>query len=81
MMNNSSKPQIVEINWSDRWQIYNRLQALEIACICKSDRPLQVYYNNPYAAVRIWSVAKQFTAKRQESLDWLERCWQIDFDK
>lgn len=77
-MISSSKPQIVEIDWNDRWQVYNRLQALEIGCICQTNRPLQVYFNNLYAAVQIWSVAKQFTAERQELINWLEQCWHSD---
>ncbi|VEP11966.1 conserved hypothetical protein [Hyella patelloides LEGE 07179] len=74
-MSNSSKPQTIQINWSDRWQVYYRLQALEVECSCQTDRPLQVYLGNSQAVVQTWSVVKQFTANRQELIDWLNQCW------
>lgn len=80
-MNNSIEPQIISVNWLDRWQVYNRLKALEIECLCQTNQPLEVYPDNPQAIIQIWSVVKQLTAPRQELIDWLNQCWEIKSSK
>lgn len=69
----------IEVNWLDRWQVYYRLQDLEIDCSCRSNQPLKTNLSSPQDAIQIWSVAKQFSAKRQELINWLSQCWQIEF--
>lgn len=76
-MNDNSDSQIIDISWSERWQVYHRLKALEIECSCHTDKPLQAYLDNPKTAIQIWSVVKQCTANRQELIDWLNQCWDI----
>ncbi|HIK04293.1 MAG TPA: hypothetical protein IGS40_06210 [Trichormus sp. M33_DOE_039] len=68
---------VVEINWLDRWQVYQRLQELEIPCWCEANQPLTVEINSPAAAVQLWSVTQQFTAVRQDLISTLKRSWQI----
>ncbi|MDY6901452.1 MAG: hypothetical protein SWZ49_25755 [Cyanobacteriota bacterium] len=67
--------QIVLIPYHQRWQIYHRLQELNIPCACRSDGSLQVQINNWIAAILLHSTVIQFTASRQSLIDWLERCW------
>ncbi|MBE9211751.1 hypothetical protein IQ247_03300 [Plectonema cf. radiosum LEGE 06105] len=69
--------QIVQIPHSQRWQIYHRLQELNIPCSCLSDGSLQVQINNTMAAILLRSTVIQFTASRLSLIDWLERCWQL----
>lgn len=69
--------QIVEIPYHQRWQIYHRLQELNIPCCCREDGSLQVQVNNWIAAILIRSTVIQFTASRLSLIDWLERCWQL----
>jgi hypothetical protein len=66
---------IVEVNWADRWQVYQRLQELDIPCWCEVDQPLKVAVDNLTAAVQLWSVMRQFTASRQDLIVTLEYCW------
>jgi hypothetical protein len=66
----------VEIDWLDRWQVYKRLQELDIPCCCESNQPLKVEIGNPSAGIQLWSVIRQFTISRQEMIYTLERCWQ-----
>ena len=77
--NNQRSPnhEIVTIQSSDKWQIYHRLQALDIACQCRTNKPLQVKVDDIQTAIQLWSVAKQFTASRRELVCWLNRCWKI----
>lgn len=62
----------------ERWEIYHRLQTLDISCQCKTNKPLQVKLDSVLAAIQLWSVAKQCTASRQELLRWLNQCWLIE---
>lgn len=73
----SPNPEIVTVEWSDRWQIYHRLQTLDIPCQCRTNKPLQVKLDGTLAAIQLWSVTKQFTASRQELVHWLNQCWMI----
>ncbi|MBN3868886.1 Asr1405/Asl0597 family protein [Nostoc sp. JL33] len=66
---------LVEVNWADRWQVYQRLKELDIPCSCAANQPLKVEIGNPIAAVQLWSVIRQFTAFRQDQILTLERCW------
>ena len=67
--------EIVEVSWADRWQVYQRLQELEIPCWCATEQPLSVHIADVAAAIQLWSVIKQLTASRQELVRTLERCW------
>ena len=72
----SEAKQIVEVSWADRWQVYQRLQELDIPCSCATEQPLMVHIANVTAAVQLWSVSRQLTQSRQDLLCWLEYCWQ-----
>ncbi|HLO83635.1 MAG TPA: hypothetical protein VK203_01300 [Nostocaceae cyanobacterium] len=71
------KKYVVEVNWIDRWQIYQRLKELEIPCCCEPNQPLQVEIAHPAAAMQLWCVTRQFTTSRQDLIGTLERCWQM----
>ncbi|MEA5564027.1 MULTISPECIES: Asr1405/Asl0597 family protein [unclassified Anabaena] len=64
---------VVEVNWLDRWQIYQRLQELDIPCWCEASQPLKVKISSPVAAIQLWSVIRQFTASRQDLISTLKR--------
>ncbi|MGB3761066.1 MAG: Asr1405/Asl0597 family protein [Rivularia sp. (in: cyanobacteria)] len=69
--------QRVQIPYDQRWQIYHRLQELDIPCCCKSDGSLQVQIDNWIAAILLHSTVIQFTASRRSLINWLERCWHL----
>ncbi|HEY9874044.1 MAG TPA: Asr1405/Asl0597 family protein [Candidatus Obscuribacterales bacterium] len=69
--------EIVEVNRADRWQVYLRLQQLDIPCKCATNQPLQVQIQSVAAGFQLWSVVRQLTAPRRELAFWLERCWQL----
>jgi hypothetical protein len=72
---NSSSSLVIEIRVGDRWQIYRRLQELEISCKCCAHQPLKVEVANGLALIQIWSVTRQFDAPRVENIELLNRCW------
>ena len=68
---------IIDAAWGDRWQIYHRLQELEISCKCSTGKPLTVTVETPTAAVQVWRVARQPTLDRSQLGDWLDRCFTL----
>ncbi|MGL5062988.1 MAG: Asr1405/Asl0597 family protein [Microcoleus sp.] len=70
---------IVQVSWSERWQVYRRLQELEIPCWCAVDRPLRVKVNTPKQVAQLGSVLRQFSASRRELVQLLDRCWQTAY--
>ena len=74
-ISNYSFKQVVEVSGTDRWQVYRRLQELEIPCHCQTNQALTVDIGSIAAAIQLWSVVRQLNAKRQDSIEVLERCW------
>lgn len=72
----SESCQIVEVNWEDRWLIYQRLQELGISCWCGTEQPLRVQVRTATDMAQLASVLKQITASRHYLVTSLERCWQ-----
>jgi hypothetical protein len=69
---------IVSVEWTQRWQVYMRLQELDINCSCATNKPLTVEIASVTAAIQLWSVVQQFTASRQDLIRTVERCWCCD---
>ena len=74
---NQSTCEIVEVSCVDRWQVYKRLQELDIDCWCESEQPLQVYLKNTNEANQLESVLKHFTANLYELAQLLQSCWEV----
>ena len=77
----SSDDRVVVVNQIERWEIYRRLQELQIPCQCSPNQPLRVQLSTPTAAIQFWSVVKQLTTSRSELLSWLYKCWQIQTEE
>ncbi len=73
----ASFKQVVVLPRCDRWQVYYRLQELDICCDCLSDGSLQVEINSPVAALQLRSVVQHITESRQQLAERLEYCWKI----
>ncbi|ABG53278.1 conserved hypothetical protein [Trichodesmium erythraeum IMS101] len=69
--------EIVEVSCVDRWQVYRRLQELDIDCWCEPEKPLQVHLKNTNEANQLESVLKQFTAHRYELVQLLQSSWEV----
>lgn len=77
----TSPNRILPVKWSYRWDVFRRLQALNIECQCSTNEPLLVDLHSPTTAIQIWSVLRQFSASRGELIDWLDDCWQAKCDR
>jgi len=71
----NTSSEVLEVNSSLRWQIFLRLQELDIACECSYYQPLRVNYNSSLDSIQIWSVVKQFSAPKKELVSFLNKCW------
>ena len=67
---------VVAVKPADRWQVYYRLQELDIHCGCSINQPLWVDVQSVTGAVQVWSVVRQLTASRRDLARHLERSWQ-----
>ncbi|HLO47793.1 MAG TPA: hypothetical protein VK211_05170 [Kamptonema sp.] len=72
----SEPSHIVEVSWVDRWQVYQRLQELDISCSCAIDQPLRVKLKSMVQTAQLESVLRQYRAPRRELQGWLEWCWE-----
>ncbi|MDB9457502.1 hypothetical protein PN480_06575 [Dolichospermum circinale CS-1225] len=77
----TDKKHVIDIDWADRWQVYQRLQELDVICVCETNQPLMVEINNPTAAIQLWSVIQQFSASRQDLIENIENSWRIRYQK
>jgi hypothetical protein len=68
---------VIDIAWGDRWQIYHRLQELEISCECATGKPLTVAVDTPTGVIQVWSLARQPSLDRCQLVDWLDRCFSL----
>jgi hypothetical protein len=71
---------ILSVKWIDRWDVFHRLQALGIECQCCTNKPLLVDLHSPTTVAQVWSVARQFSTPRHELIDWLDNCWEVQYD-
>lgn len=71
----------IAVKWAYRWEIFRRLQALDIDCQCATNEPLLVNLNSPTTLTQVWSVIRQSTAQRHQLVDWLNDCWDINYDR
>lgn len=67
--------QALSLRGTERWEVYQRLQELEVICSCQSNEPLKVSLQTPTDLVLLWSVSRRITSGRSELLYWLKRCW------
>jgi hypothetical protein len=58
------------------WQVYQRIQSLDIECKCLLHKPLQVCIARPAQLLQLWTVLRQLETCRGSLIGWLEPCWQ-----
>lgn len=73
----SSTSQSIDLPGLDRWQVYQRLQELDIPCQCSLYQPIKVQVANPTQLIQIWSVTRQVTISPAKLGKFLENCWQL----
>jgi len=71
----------IQVVGSDRWNIHNRLQELEIKSSCQTGQPLYAQINTPKEAILLWSVTRFNKLSRQELIGWLDYCLEQSAEK
>ena len=66
----------VTVSCEDRWQVYHRLQELDIDCECSSFQPLKVNLQTPTEALQLWSVVRCASDDKRTLVSTLSRSWQ-----
>jgi hypothetical protein len=66
----------INLRADERWEIYHRLQGLQIDCKYSTDKNLEVNVHSPHQLLQVWSVLRQTSASRASLVSWLETCWQ-----
>lgn len=73
----SSISQLIDLPGLDRWQVYQRLQELDIPCQCSLYQPIKIQVSNPTQLIQVWSVTRQVTTPPVELAKFLNKCWQL----
>ncbi|MEL7054269.1 MAG: Asr1405/Asl0597 family protein [Cyanobacteria bacterium J06634_6] len=66
----------ITVSCEDRWQVFHRLQALDIDCQCGGFKPLKVSLKTPTEALQLWSIVRRVSAPRQVLIDSIQQSWQ-----
>jgi hypothetical protein len=74
LTSSSESAWVVDLDGCDRWLAYQRLQELDIPCVCTSQKPLQVTIENAVSLVQLWSIVRRLEASRQDLSHWLNQC-------
>ncbi len=69
--------QTLSVNGMERWDVYHRLQELEIPCQCSINQPLTVQISCPNHLLQVWIVVKRINSLRHDLVATLENSWQI----
>jgi hypothetical protein len=72
----SESDRVINLSADERWQVYHRLQSLQIDCQCSTDQPLQVFIDSPTQLLQLWSILRQVRSSRASLVSWLDTCWQ-----
>jgi hypothetical protein len=67
--------QVLMLPFGDRWQIFHRLQELEIPCTYRPEDGLRVDISTPVNAIQLWSTLRQLNTSSRQLAQWLEQCW------
>jgi len=60
-----------------RWELYQRLQELNITCQYRAYSPLQVQIHQPAQVIQLWSIIQSLSMSRQDAIQQLETCWNL----
>ncbi|PZU98055.1 MAG: hypothetical protein DCE90_05830 [Pseudanabaena sp.] len=69
--------QVATVEGIVRWEIYHRLQDLEIPCKCSSGSPLTVDISSPNHLIQFWKISQRVNASRTELVQILENNWRL----
>ena len=71
------KPESVAVDCADRWQVYYRLQELDISCHCGGFQALTVQIQTATEALQLWSIVRRVSQPRHELAVALMQSWRL----
>ncbi|MEL6777595.1 MAG: Asr1405/Asl0597 family protein [Cyanobacteria bacterium J06597_16] len=71
----------ITVSCEDRWQVYHRLQELDIDCQCSGFKPLKVTLQTPTEALQLWSIVRRVSEPRQALVVALNQSWQTPYSQ
>ena len=66
----------VTVSCEDRWQVYHRLQSLDIDCCCSGFKPLTGSLRTPTEALQLWSIVRRVSEPKHVLVELLQQSWQ-----
>ena len=72
----SVSSQAIAINGLERWDIYHRLQELDIPCECSTQKLLSVVVSSPSDLIQVWTVVRRITSSKRDLVELLKGCWE-----
>ena len=73
---NLTSSQVISINGSEKWDIYHRLQELDIPSQCFTNQLVSVEISSPNALIQVWTVVRRMTSSRRDLIRLLKSCWE-----
>ncbi len=73
---NVTSSQVISINGSERWDIYHRLQELDIPSQCLTHQLVSVEISSPNDLIQVWNVVRRMTSSRGDLVKLLKTCWE-----
>jgi hypothetical protein len=75
---NANTIKLIDLHQPERWQLYQRLQELDIECYCSGCQPLLMHLEGAFSALQAWSAMRQMYCSNDCLRNWLEQCWKIE---
>lgn len=67
----------IQVECEHRWEVYKRLQELDISCKFQMYAPLAVQIVHPTDAMQLWSILQRTSMPRNTLIGRLQNCWQL----
>ncbi|MGB3298975.1 MAG: Asr1405/Asl0597 family protein [Phormidesmis sp.] len=71
----------ITVSCDDRWQVYHRLQELDIECQCSCFQALQVNLQSPTEALQLWSIVRRISKPRLALVEALQQSLRVPYSK
>lgn len=68
---------LIQVECENRWEVYKRLQKLDISCRFQMYAPLEVQIDHSTDVMQLWSILQRTTMPRNILIGRLKNCWKL----